>query len=55
MENPLLLEEDEEYSAIARLIELGRQKSYVTIDDILHFFRKLNRMLNSWKKPSRLS
>ncbi len=23
MENPLLLEEDEEYSAIARLIELG--------------------------------
>jgi RNA polymerase primary sigma factor len=38
MENPLLLEEDEEYSAIARLLELGRQKSYVTIDDILHFF-----------------
>jgi RNA polymerase primary sigma factor len=38
MENPLLLEEDEEYSAIARLIELGRQKTYVTIDDILHFF-----------------
>jgi RNA polymerase primary sigma factor len=26
------------YPAIARLIELGRQKSYVTIDDILHFF-----------------
>src|SRR5512136_2775862 len=38
MENPLLIEEEEEYSAIARLIELGRQKSYVTIDDILHFF-----------------
>jgi RNA polymerase primary sigma factor len=38
MENPLLIEEDEEYSAIARLIELGRQKSFVTIDDILHFF-----------------
>jgi len=38
MQNPLLLEEDEEYSAIARLIELGRKKSYVTIDDILHFF-----------------
>jgi RNA polymerase primary sigma factor len=39
MEDPLLIvEEDEEYSAIARLIELGRQKSYVTIDDILHFF-----------------
>ncbi|GAB4404851.1 MAG: RNA polymerase sigma factor RpoD [Anaerolineales bacterium] len=29
---------DEEHSAIARLIELGRQKSYVTIDDILVFF-----------------
>ena len=38
MENPLLLEEEEEYSAVARLIELGRQKTYVTIDDILHFF-----------------
>jgi RNA polymerase primary sigma factor len=31
-------EEEEEYPAIARLIELGRQKSFVTIDDILHFF-----------------
>lgn len=29
---------DEEHPAIARLIELGRQKSYVTIDDILSFF-----------------
>ncbi len=39
IENPLLLEEeDEEYSALERLIALGRQKSYVTIDDILHFF-----------------
>jgi len=38
MENRLLLEVDEEYSPIARLIELGRQKKYVTIDDILHFF-----------------
>jgi RNA polymerase primary sigma factor len=41
MDNPLINvvdEEDEEYPAIARLIELGRQKSYVTIDDILHFF-----------------
>ncbi len=39
MENPLLLEEeDEEYSALERLIALGRQKSYITIDDILHFF-----------------
>ena len=31
-------EELNEFPAIARLIELGRQKSYVTIDDILHFF-----------------
>jgi len=39
MENPLLIvEEEEEYPATARLIELGRQKTYVTIDDILHFF-----------------
>jgi RNA polymerase primary sigma factor len=34
----LVEEEDEEYPAIARLIELGRQKKYVTIDDILQFF-----------------
>jgi RNA polymerase primary sigma factor len=33
-----VVDEDEEYSALARLVELGRQKSYVTIDDILHFF-----------------
>ena len=41
MENVLIgvVEDDEEeYPAIARLIELGRQKSYVTIDDVLHFF-----------------
>ena len=41
MDNPLINvvdDEDEEYPAIARLIELGRQKNYVTIDDILHFF-----------------
>jgi RNA polymerase primary sigma factor len=31
-------ERDEEHPAVARLIELGRQKSYVTIDDILSFF-----------------
>jgi RNA polymerase primary sigma factor len=33
-----VVEDEEEYPAIARLIELGRQKTYVTIDDILHFF-----------------
>jgi RNA polymerase primary sigma factor len=38
MENRLLLEVDEEYSPTARLIELGRKKKFVTIDDILRFF-----------------
>ena len=40
MDKPIILidDEDEDYPAIARLIELGRQKSYVTIDDILQFF-----------------
>lgn len=40
MDKPIIPidDEDEDYPAIARLIELGRQKSYVTIDDILHFF-----------------
>ena len=35
--------DQENYSAIARLIELGRQKSYVTIDDILNFFPEAER------------
>jgi len=34
----LIVDEEEEFPVIARLIELGRQKSYVTLDDILHFF-----------------
>jgi RNA polymerase primary sigma factor len=34
----LMVDDEEEFSTIARLIELGRQKSYVTLDDILHFF-----------------
>ncbi len=41
MDNPIINmveDEDEEFTAIARLIELGRQKKFVTIDDILHFF-----------------
>ncbi len=38
VEKILVVDEEEEYPAIARLIELGRQKSYVTLDDILHFF-----------------
>jgi RNA polymerase primary sigma factor len=34
------IDEDEsvEYSAISKLIELGHQKAYITINDILHFF-----------------
>jgi len=32
------IDEHEEHPAIARLIELGRQKTFVTIDDILGFF-----------------
>ena len=31
-------DEEEEYGPLARLIELGRQKSFVTIEDILLFF-----------------
>ncbi len=31
-------EHEEEHPAIARLIEMGRQKSFITIDDILTFF-----------------
>ena len=31
-------EPDEERSAIARMLEMARQKSFVTIDDILGFF-----------------
>src|SRR5258706_9232082 len=34
----LIADDEEEFPAIARLIELGRQKSFVTLDDILHFF-----------------
>ncbi len=32
------LEDDEDYPAVARLIEVGRQKGFVTLDDILVFF-----------------
>jgi RNA polymerase primary sigma factor len=30
----------ESYSPLAQLIALGREKSYITDDDILHFFPK---------------
>jgi len=38
MEKYLMAAEDDNYTAIARLLDLGRQKSYITLDDILHFF-----------------
>ena len=34
----IMVEEEEEFPAIARLVEMGRQKGYITLDDILHFF-----------------
>ncbi|NUQ83887.1 MAG: sigma-70 family RNA polymerase sigma factor [Anaerolineales bacterium] len=34
----LMVDEEEEFPAIARLVELGRQKGYITLDDIVHFF-----------------
>jgi RNA polymerase primary sigma factor len=37
------IEVEEEYSSVARLIQLGRKKSYVTIDDILSFFPEAER------------
>jgi RNA polymerase primary sigma factor len=38
-----LSDREDEHPAIARLIEFGRQKSYVTIDDILSFFPEAER------------
>ncbi len=37
-EELLLTEIEEEYSPIAHLVDLGRQKGFVTLDDILQFF-----------------
>jgi len=34
----IILVEEEEFPAIARLVEMGRQKGYITLDDIIHFF-----------------
>jgi RNA polymerase primary sigma factor len=36
-------EDDPDFSRVARLIELGRKKTYVTIDDILNFFPEAER------------
>ena len=38
MDKTLIVEEDENAPAIARLIEIGRKKTYVTFNDILKFF-----------------
>ncbi len=38
--------EDDDYPAVARIIELGRQKGYVTIDDILLFFPEAEQDVN---------
>ena len=35
--------DSEEFSPVARLIELGRKKKYVTIDDIINFFPEAER------------
>ena len=42
----VLANREEEHPAIARLIEFGRQKSYVTIDDILGFFPEVEQDLD---------
>jgi RNA polymerase primary sigma factor len=34
----ILMVDEEEFPAIARLVDMGRQKGYITLDDILHFF-----------------
>jgi RNA polymerase primary sigma factor len=36
--NEIEEEENFQFSSISKLIELGRQKSFITINDILHFF-----------------
>jgi RNA polymerase primary sigma factor len=34
----ILMVDEEVFPAIARLVDMGRQKGYITLDDILHFF-----------------
>ena len=38
----LMVDEEEEFPAIARLVELGRQKGYITLDDIIHRITSYN-------------
>ena len=38
IDDDLIDAEEGEFSAVGRLVELGRQKGYVTIDDILELF-----------------
>jgi len=40
-----------QYSPISRLIQIGRKKTYITINDILEFFPDAEKkMLNNLKK-----
>lgn len=39
-------ENEDSYSALARLIELGRERGYITLDDILHFFPQAEKDMN---------
>ena len=39
-DNNLTTNPIEDYSPLARLVQLGREKSYITLDDILVFFPK---------------
>src|SRR5918993_1665945 len=47
----LMVDEEEEFSAIARLVELGRQKGYITLDDILHFFPEAEQDVEQLEEP----
>ena len=40
-------EAQEEYPAVARLVDLGRKQGYVTIDDVLLIFPEAEREVNT--------
>ena len=42
----VISDEGEKFTALARLIELGRERGYVTLDDILHFFPQAEQDMN---------
>ena len=53
VEKILIVDDEEEFPAIARLVELGRKKSYVTLDDILHFFPEAEQDVEQLEEVSR--